>query len=80
MKITLFTFGIAREMIGQKQVQVELPNGADTNFLRHYLESEYPGLKGLVKYSIAVNQEYIHENVVISETDELAVIPPVSGG
>jgi molybdopterin synthase sulfur carrier subunit len=40
----------------------------------------YPNLKGLKSLLIAVNNEYAEDSVELLESDEIALIPPVSGG
>jgi molybdopterin synthase sulfur carrier subunit len=48
--------------------------------LRDALLSLYPSLKDLNSLMIAVNNAYAEEDVTLSEADEIALIPPVSGG
>jgi len=43
-------------------------------------EKDFPALKKLGTYMIAVNNEYAGEQKTIKPTDEVAIIPPVSGG
>ena len=45
-----------------------------------FLEEKYPRLKELASYMVAVNDEYASTNIAINENDEIAIIPPVSGG
>jgi molybdopterin converting factor subunit 1 len=80
MKINLLAFGFAADTIGQRKLILELDNGTTTAMLKAQLELEYPPLTGLLSYSIAVNQSYIQEDVILNENDEVAIIPPVSGG
>jgi molybdopterin synthase sulfur carrier subunit len=42
--------------------------------------TNYPALEKLRSLFIAVNQQYAEDNQSINETDEIALIPPVSGG
>jgi molybdopterin synthase sulfur carrier subunit len=44
------------------------------------LEHNYPPLKELASYMIAVNNNYASDTQTILSTDEIALIPPVSGG
>lgn len=48
--------------------------------VRAHLLATYPQLVGLRSLLIAVNNEYADETMVLKETDEIALIPPVSGG
>ena len=74
-------FGIARDFSGVDEVIITPENDAITiKELKLILESRYPQLTSIKNYFIAVNHEYAEDSVVISESDELAIIPPVSGG
>lgn len=55
-------------------------NGTSVGDLRKSLSMRYPQLDKLNSVFIAVNQEYAPDEKVLSEKDEIALIPPVSGG
>jgi len=76
---TIKTFGIARDILGGKTVQIEV-EGSSVSDLRKHLLSHYPALVELRSVFIAVNQQYAEDNRLLNETDEIALIPPVSGG
>lgn len=80
MEITVLAFGIAKDIFGRQSVQLSLNNDADIATLKSKLEEQYPKLKELASYMIAVNDEYAHADAVINAGDEIAIIPPVSGG
>ena len=80
MKIEILTFGVAREICGERLVSVEIQEGTDTEGLRVLLAEQFPALSGLAHLSIAVNSEYVNEPLVLMAGDEVAIIPPVSGG
>ncbi|MFN6379996.1 MAG: MoaD/ThiS family protein [Flavobacteriales bacterium] len=80
MKITLLAFGIAGEIIGASRSYLELPAGADVQFLRQFLSEKFPALQSVLEYAIAVNRSYVVGNIGLNENDEVAIIPPVSGG
>jgi molybdopterin converting factor subunit 1 len=61
-------------------VSVQLDKTATTADLKTVLEEKYPRLKQLASYMVAVNNEYAEDNGAITERDEVAIIPPVSGG
>jgi molybdopterin converting factor subunit 1 len=79
MKINVLAFGIAKDIFGSSSVNVDL-NGSTAADLKRSLEAHYPKLKQLVSYMVAVNNEYADDELVIGEKDEVAIIPPVSGG
>jgi molybdopterin synthase sulfur carrier subunit len=59
---------------------MELANDASVSNLKYALEKKYPKLKQLASYMIAVNNEYALPGDSIHPSDEIAIIPPVSGG
>ena len=79
MKVNVLAFGIAKDIFGRSSVDVELSGGTAGN-LKRSLEERYPRLKHLASYMVAVNNEYAEDGLIINEKDEIAIIPPVSGG
>jgi molybdopterin synthase sulfur carrier subunit len=80
MKINVLAFGVTKEIFGSSLVSLELTNDATIYNLKYLLEQQYPRLKQLASYMIAVNNEYALPGDTIHERDEIAIIPPVSGG
>lgn len=79
MKTTILAFGIAKEIFGKPKIEVEL-TGKSVAALKNLLENKFPELKQLSSYLVAVNNEYAGPDVLIDNKDEIAIIPPVSGG
>jgi molybdopterin synthase sulfur carrier subunit len=80
MKVSVLAFGIAKDIFGGSSVDVELPQHGTTSNLKQSLEERYPRLRHLASYMVAVNNEYAEDEGVLTEKDEIAIIPPVSGG
>ena len=80
MKITILAFGIAKDIFGASAIDIEVGTDATTLQLKTILEGTYPRLKQLASYMVAVNNEYADDASPITEADEIAIIPPVSGG
>src|SRR5688572_5696567 len=81
IKVRVLFFGAARDAVGQEQIEVELESPVNTDGARAKLLSDYPSLQRFGNSLLfAVNQQYAQSNREISEGDELAVFPPVSGG
>lgn len=78
-KYTVLAFGIAKDILGGRQCEIELPDNT-VAALRTALLGRYPALAGLRSLMIAVNSEYAEDGVLLEERDEIALIPPVSGG
>lgn len=80
MKTTLLAFGIVKELFKSPSVEIILPENATVADLKSLLNAKYPNLKQIASYMIAVNNEYVADKEIIHENDEIAIIPPVSGG
>jgi len=80
MEINVLAFGIVKDIFGGPAVNLQLPNDAIVSNLKYLLEQQYPRLKQLKSYMIAVNNEYALDGDTVHERDEIAIIPPVSGG
>lgn len=79
MILKIKTFGITRDILGDREVEIVL-NGSSVGDLRSQLHTIYPDLKKLNSLFIAINQEYAVDEHLLTEKDEVALIPPVSGG
>ena len=81
MKITAHFFASAREAVGVRQLQLDLTDGATAADLVQQLVSDYPRLAGCTAaLRVAVNEAYTDLDTVLHQNDEVALIPPVSGG
>lgn len=81
MKVAVKLFAAARELAGREEVELELPAAASAAEVRAALAEQCAALAPLVARSLlAVNAEYVDDATVIQRGDELALIPPVSGG
>lgn len=79
MRVNVLAFGIAKEIFGTNRLAIDF-DGNSSEDLRHSLEDQFPDLKQLPTYMLAVNSEYAMEETEINTDDEIAIIPPVSGG
>ena len=80
MKTTILTFGIVKEIFNGASKEMNLKDGITVAELKNRLEAAYPEMKKLHSYLIAVNNEYAEDDLVLDSADEIAIIPPVSGG
>jgi molybdopterin converting factor subunit 1 len=81
MKIRVKLFASVREIVGQKELVLEVSDDVKASAIPHLLASEYPRLRALVSFlKIAVNHEYADGERILVEGDEVALLPPVSGG
>jgi molybdopterin converting factor subunit 1 len=79
--VRVLFFGAARDAAGTAEAELRLePPLESTNVFEQVLKT-YPDLRRFGKSLLfAVNQEYARQERMISDGDELAVFPPVSGG
>jgi len=80
MQIDILAFGVTKDIFGGSAISINLTNDATVYNLKYFLEDKYPRLKQLASYMVAVNDEYALDGDTIHERDEIAIIPPVSGG
>ena len=78
----VFLFGIARDIVGKPGLDLstlkEKPNSVGE--LIHFLNESYPEFTKLSSLAVAVNGEYASHEIQLKSNDEIAIIPPVSGG
>lgn len=80
MKVSVLLFALYRERMGTSQIEIELSDRATSVELMTRLRKEYPSLPILDSVLIAVNSEYVDSDAPLHDGDEVAIIPPVSGG
>ena len=79
MKVDLLLFGIAKDICATDRL-THVFEGDSVASLKASLEKEYPKFLDLRSFVIAVNNEYATPDQKVSSSDEIAIIPPVSGG
>ena len=80
MEITLALFGITREIVGAPTLTLTTAPDQSVGGLLAHLRTTYPALTELRSLAVAVNNEYAHADDRLRPHDEIALIPPVSGG
>ena len=80
MKYKINLFGITKDIVGSNIVEIEMSQSSNVESVLVELKTNYPKLKDIKSMLVAVNSEYAEPNLVLSENDEIALIPPVSGG
>ena len=78
--INILAFGIAKEIVGGSKVEMEVKDSISAAELKNVLAVKFPRLLKLKSFLLAVNNSYASDVDVIRVSDEIAIIPPVSGG
>ena len=79
--INVLYFAVFRERIGKSEEAIELAEGATVKDAIDLLASKHDAIARLRgKFRIAVNEEFVEDDRVLADRDELALIPPVAGG
>src|SRR5215471_15100207 len=81
MQVRVLLFGVLKDVTGRASEQVTLPEGATLRDLVARYQSQFPRLRELgPSLALSINQEYAAAGSRLHENDEVALLPPVSGG
>lgn len=81
MRVRVRLFARLRDIIGASEIERDLPAGATARMLWDALAADHPELdRYLTAVSTAVNEEYARMDAILADGDEVAFLPPVSGG
>jgi molybdopterin converting factor subunit 1 len=76
----ILAFGIVKDIFLTTSIDLIVDEDITVGALKQKLEGRYPQLRGISSYMVAVNDEYASDDSIIKNNDEVAIIPPVSGG
>ena len=80
MRLRVLFFGVLRERFGLQERLEQFPGSTVADLLRYY-RVVAPELTGLWEtIAVAVNQQYAQASTALTDDDEVALLPPVSGG
>lgn len=80
MDITLKMFGITKDILGKSEDKITLNEKISVGTFLENLKKQYLSLGELSSILVAVNNEYAETDMILAHGDEVALIPPVSGG
>lgn len=81
MVIHVKLFAVLRDAAGTAALDLDVPSGARAGDVRPMLARRFPGIEQyLPRTALAVNRDYASAETELHEGDEVALIPPVSGG
>lgn len=79
--VSIKLFAILRDSAGVSSFPLELPEGSTIGTATTLILDQHPALAPhLPRSAFAVNRAYAARDAVLRDGDEIAVIPPVSGG
>ena len=79
--VTVLLFAAARDAAGRGRVEVPYREGLTAAVVWESLVTEHPALAALgPSISVAVNHRFVPRDTLLAGGDELAFLPPVSGG
>ena len=80
MDLQVLFFGISSDFTGKTTVILSLSEESSVLEFKEFIHQKYPKLSQINSYSIAVNESYATDEMILKENDVVAIIPPVSGG
>src|SRR5450631_3799298 len=81
MRVRVLFFGMLRDIVGMPREDAEFPEGADLRLVFASYAARFPRLGDLARSIVmARNQEFADPAAKLAEGDEVAFLPPVSGG
>jgi molybdopterin converting factor subunit 1 len=81
MQVTVLFFGVLKDLAGRARDSLSLSDNATLSDVVEHYEKEIPRLKEFAaSMAMSVNQEYAGLDTKLKSGDEIALLPPVSGG
>jgi len=81
VRVTVKLFARLRDLVGAAELTRDVAPGATVGALWHQLAAEFPSIGSYERsISTAVNADYARRDQVLADGDEVAFLPPVSGG
>ncbi len=79
--LSIKLFASLRQAMRSNEIKINIDNEITVSQMKKIVFETFPNLKKLnVPFLVAVNRKFAKDSVVISTKDEVALIPPVSGG
>lgn len=81
MRVQILVFGVLKDLIPESSAPLDLPDGARVRDLLNHHQISFAGRDELWRsLAVAVNREYVSAEHILRDGDEVALLPPVSGG
>ena len=80
MKVKVLFFGIAKDISEVNSIDLELKKNSNVFDFIQIIKERFSGFSSINDFTIAVNEDYAKNDIILNESDIVAIIPPVSGG
>jgi len=83
INITVRFFAMLKGRVGRSELTLTIPENTSLGKLKEILKGQFPSIAELIdkkNIMFSVNQEFAINNTIIKEGDEVALLPPFSGG
>jgi MoaE-MoaD fusion protein len=81
VQVRVLFFGVIREIVGQREATLDLADGASLATVLDSYSSRFPRLRDMLpSVVVALNQHFSNPSAPVANGDEIALLPPVSGG
>lgn len=81
INIKILYFAFIKDITGVRADTMKLPNGSTIHHLLTNILDIYPQINNLLKsIKVSVNYKVVDTNTILKDGDEVALLPPISGG
>ena len=81
MKVRLLLFAVLREIVGREEVELEVQTATTAGEVLNILIADNPQIAAMADViQVAINQEFADRSTELEPGDEIALLPPLSGG
>lgn len=80
IQITVLYFAQVREATKVKKETLEISKNSSVTDLLSLIRTRYPELRNVIDFNTSVNYKLVNSDVILRDKDEVALLPPVSGG
>jgi molybdopterin synthase catalytic subunit len=81
MRVKVLFFGMLKDIVGNSEDRLEIPEGARLKGVFDHYAARFPRIRELAaSIVLARNQEFCESSAAVADGDEVAFLPPVSGG
>src|ERR1700740_977454 len=81
VRIRVLFFGVIRDVVGLREDTLDIADGGNLGSVFEHYAGRFPRLRGMAASTVlALNQQFSSPSAPLAEGDEVALLPPVSGG